>query len=88
MKGAEAVGVCVTVGVSVIVGVSVGVDVAVAVCVAVAVTVGVAVSVARKENASRSGLVNHKINTTIPTATSTMAMPPIKKGRVLWRRFR
>jgi hypothetical protein len=76
------VGVRDAVGVLVIVAVFVAVGEAVAVAVGVAVTVAVGVGLAMKDNDGPFEPVNHSTRTTIPTAMSTIAAPPIRKGVV------
>ena len=88
MNGPDAVGVAEAVGVVVMVGVLVPVGGAVAVAVGVAVSVDVGVGLAMKDSEGPLEPVSHRTRTTIPTAMSTIAAPPIRKGVVFWRRLR
>ena len=72
----------------VIVGVVVAVDVEVAVAVGVAVSVAVGVGLAIKDSEGPLEPVSQSTSTTIPTAISTMAAPPIRNGVVFWRLLR
>ena len=66
----------------------VGVGDAVAVAVGVAVSVEVGVGLAMKDSEGPLEPVSQSTRTTMPTAMSTIAAPPIRKGVVLCRLLR
>jgi hypothetical protein len=82
------VGVVDAVGVLVTVGELVAVGVTVAVTVGVAVSVAVGVGLEKKDIAGPFDPLNQSTMTTIPTAMSTIAAPPIRNGVELWRLLR